>query len=143
MGSSVSVANSEYHTITCHFCADLPEGDFCWPTCDGTEQVPDHREMSISYSTLMRMITAMGLPRWQAQYDDIAENAVCTFEVSDLEDLERDLRVAITVTSLGVSMPPEGYAGFLNQSQALVTFLRGFHDVTLHAQFKGEPISWA
>ena len=85
----------------------------------------------------------MGLPRWQAQYDDIAENAVCTFEVSDLEDLERDLRVAITVTSLGVSMPPEGYAGFLNQSQALVTFLRGFHDVTLHAQFKGEPISWA
>tara|TARA_B100000131_G_scaffold321061_1_gene370774 strand:- start:3303 stop:3740 length:438 start_codon:yes stop_codon:yes gene_type:complete len=145
MGCSVSVANTEFHTIPCHFCADQPDGEFCWPTCDGTMQVPDHREMSISYSTLMRMIKLMGLNRWQSQYDNIAENAFCTFEVSDLEDLERDLRIAITVASLQVMMA--GYdttaVGFLNQNQALVTFLRGFHEVVLHAQFKGESISWA
>jgi hypothetical protein len=145
MGCSANVEGAGFSTIPCHYCeiAKSEGEDSCWPNCNGTREVPDHREVSCSYSTLMRILRQLG-SAWNSQYDDIAEEASCSFPVESLAGLEADLvRVTNRLSGFPATHIPEGYAGFLTRDQGNRAFMEGFLEVVQYAIIHKKPVYWA
>ena len=146
MGCSVAVEDAGFSTVPCEYCEMAREDrgeEFCWPTCNGTREVSDHREVHCSYSTLMRILRQLG-PKWNSQYDDIAENAFCSFSVECLPELEADLvRSANRLAQNPMAVIPEDYSGFLNQEQGNLRFTTAFLDVVQYALIHKKAIHWA
>ena len=145
MGCSVTVEDAGYSTVPCEYCKIAKDHgeESCYPTCDGTREVPDHSEVHCSYSTLMRILRQLG-PKWNSQYDDIAENAFCSFPVECLPELEADLVRSVNRQSQNpMAFISADYCGFLTRDQGNLSFTKGFLDVVQYALIHKKAIHWA
>lgn len=137
MGIAIHVEDEPTTTIPCPHCTS---NEACWPGCSGTLEVPNHHEMSISYSTLSAMLYTIGMSK--AYMEEYHQDSYCEFTVEAMPEIATKIERALLILP-ELPCPRSELFGVLPMGIKLRMYLEPMLDVVRYAISEGRRIYWA